>query len=89
MGLETTIVVTSTKATAKSVTGTITASSDLVPSSFTGVQIQDSQAGSSECKPRLADGTYSAYVRTDKHNRIELLGTAAQGLTNIQIHTGQ
>ncbi len=87
-GLETTITITNTNSTANSITGTITAISDLVPDSYSGDQIQDSQAGSCECKPPLADGTYPAFVRPDRRNRIELRGTAAQGLTNIQIHSG-
>ena len=87
LGLKTTITITNKINSPISITGTITATSDLTSKSFSGVQIQDSKAGSCECKPPLKDGTYSAFVRTDRKNRIELRGTSSQGLTNIQIHS--
>lgn len=86
LGLEVTINITNTTRTANSITGNISVSSNIVPDTFNGAQIQDSKAGSCECKNPLADGTYPAFVRPDRKNRIELIGTASQGLTNIQIH---
>ena len=88
-GLQVTINIVNTGSTANSISGTITTTSDLVPNTASSNQIQDSKAGSCECKPPLADGSYPAHVRTDGgKTRIELTGTASQGLTNIQIHIG-
>jgi RHS repeat-associated protein len=87
MGLKTTITITNTKFTASSISGAISATSDRsYVKPFYGAQIQDSRAGSCECKPALADGTYPGFVRTDRNNRIELRGTGSQNLTRIQIH---
>lgn len=55
---------------------------------FTGYALEDARAGTNRNLDPVQPGAYPAFVRTDRHNRIELSGTINQGLANIQLHSG-
>ena len=88
LGLEVTITINRDKYTDKSVTGTITITSDVAGAgSYSGYTLETAAAGPKGDKDPIREGNYDAFTRTDHDpNRVEL--SDVPGYTNIQIHTG-
>ena len=86
-GREVTIIIQRDKYTKTSVTGTITATSDVTNSTFKGYTLENTHAGDNQDKSPIPPGTYDAFMRTDHTpNRVELQDV--DGYENIQIHNG-
>lgn len=87
-GLDATININRDTYTSRSVTGTITVSSDVAGvGSFNGFTLETATAGPNGNKNPIPAGSYGASMRFDHTpNRIELLNVL--GFKNVQIHEG-
>jgi hypothetical protein len=73
--------------TEKSITGTLTVTSDKILDTFTGYTLENTRGGYKGDKDPVSTGTYSAKIRHEHQpNRIEL--NDVPGYTEIQLHVG-
>lgn len=86
-GRDVTIIIRRERYTDNSLSGTISVTSDVTTTSFSGYTLENVHAGDKHDKSPISPGTYNAFVREDHTpNRVELKDVV--GYKNIQIHTG-